>query len=466
VLEYVDGLQITEYCKANNLSVRDRVVLVIEVLRALHHAHQHLVVHRDVKPSNILVSEGGNVSLLDFGIAKLLDPESMPGVSTMTRTGVSLLTPGYGSPEQHAGETITTASDVYQVGLVLYELLTGERPFDGSSSRQRKTLPVPSRILRGKPGFKTVRGDLDAIVSKAAHSDRSQRYSSANEMVVDLRRYLDGLPVIAQPDSVGYRLRKLIRRNPWLLPVCLVGAIGAIAYVVTLTRHNQELQVEQRRASAAQDFLVELLRSPDPYAPADSDRGSKITVVEALDIGVTRLHSGAYEDPTLKLSLLTSIGDVYGSLDQHERAIELREEAIRIQRDIFGEISAPVISSARSLANQYATIGDYARAEELFDEQLEHARKYYASSDPELGVAEASAGAFQVSLGNRTGGEQLMQSGVDKMRREPEKYARPLINAVADLASVRSANGCSSNLPALTTSPATRSCATSARTCQ
>ena len=439
VLEFVDGVSITEYCAAGNLGVRDKVILVIEVLRALHHAHQHLVVHRDVKPSNILVSADGNVSLLDFGIAKLLDPESMPGASALTRTGVSLLTPGYGSPEQHAGETVTTASDVYQVGLVLYELLTGQRPFEDLAHRQTRTLPAPSRSLQGKPGFRAVQGDLDAIVGKATHSDRTQRYSSANEMVVDLRRFLDGLPVVAQPDSVAYRLKKLLRRNPWLLPVVAVALAGIVAYVITLTRHNQELQVEQRRAAAAQEFLVDVLRSPDPFAPADTERGSDITVVEALDIGVERLQSGGYEDPVLRLSLLTSIADVFASLDQHQRTIDLREEAMVIERELYGDVSEPLVETVRVLANQYWTLGDNERAAALFEEQLNLARAYFGDDSPEVGIAEAALGSFELSLGNAERSEELLQSAANRMRRDPEKYARPLINAEVDLAYTRNA---------------------------
>ena len=242
VLEFVDGVSITDYCEQQELDVRAKVVLMIEVLRALHHAHTRLVVHRDVKPSNILVTDDGNVSLLDFGIAKLLDPDSMPGSSTMTRTGVSLMTPGYGSPEQHAGATVTTASDIYQCGLVLYEMLTGESPYVPRDEVRSSSDLVPSAKLSGRADLKEVRGDLDAIVRKATRGDPDMRYASADEMVSDLQRFLDGLPVIAQPDSVAYRVKKLARRRPWLFPVAALVVAGIVAYIATITIYSQRLE--------------------------------------------------------------------------------------------------------------------------------------------------------------------------------------------------------------------------------
>jgi tetratricopeptide (TPR) repeat protein len=255
--------------------------------------------------------------------------------------------------------------------------------------------------------------------------------------VSDLQRYLDGRPVIAQPDSLAYRVSKLAKRNRWLIPVIAVGAISIAAYVATLTLHNQQLQIEKNRANAAQEFLIDLLRSADPYAPANEERGSNITVVEALDIGVERLRSGLYEDPTLKASLLISIAEVYVSLDKHQQAIALREEALLLQRELHGDTSELVIQSVRALANQYRTIGDYVHADTYYTEQLALARSRYSHAEPELGVAEAASAAFQLSRGERTLSEQLMQDGISKMRRKPSEFARPLINAEAKLASLR-----------------------------
>ena len=434
VLEYVDGLPITTYCQKNDVGIRGRVALLIDVLRALHHAHKHLVVHRDVKPSNVLISTEGHVALLDFGIAKLLDPCSLPGASMMTRTGVSLLTPGYASPEQHAGRPVSTASDIYQVGLVMYELLTGKQPLDAPPDGNERGPLWPSRVLRGTPQYKLVRGDLDAITFKAMHVDPAQRYASADEMVSDLNRYLDGLPVIARPDTLGYRFVKLARRRPWLVPVVAISVLGVAAYVATLTIYSTRLAREERLAAASQQFMVDLFRSPDPYAPADEERGRDITVVEALRIGQRRVRSDLGDQPELRASLLVSISDVYGSLDRGDDAIELREEALGLQRQIYGNRSREVIASLRFLGGWYEGKGDLDRADNLFNEQLTLARELFEDDDPELGLAEVASGKHEDFKGNTSPGQELMLAGVEKLRQAPEQYAQTLITTLIALA--------------------------------
>ncbi len=430
VLEYVDGVPITAYCRNSGVDVHGCVRLIIDVLSALHHAHKHTVVHRDIKPSNILVSSEGNVVLLDFGIAKLLDPEAVPGSSTLTRTGVSLLTPGYGSPEQRAGAAVTTASDIYQVGMVLCELLTGRRPAILDSD---DLSAAPSKKLVGTSRYRSVRGDLDAIVLKAMHADPARRYASAGEMVEDLERYLDGRAVLAQPDTYAYRLRKLARRKPWLLPIATVIVLGIATYIVTLIKHSEELQLEQQRAEAAQEFLVDILSSPDPFAPADAERGSEITVLEALEIGRGRLDTDLQDQPVLRANLLSSIAGVYGSLDQNESAIELGEQALALNLKLHGDGSEAALENMRLLGTVNNEIGDIDRAREFFQRQLSVARNVYAAGDARLSDAEVASGIFEVSQGNHEVGRQLLTSGIDRLRESPEQYAETFISAVIAL---------------------------------
>ena len=398
VLEYVNGDSITDYCEANSTDERGRLVLLIKVLRALHHAHRYLVVHRDVKPSNILVSKDGHVTLLDFGIAKLLDPAAMPGASTLTRTGVSLLTPGYGSPEQHAGEVVTTASDIYQVGRVMSDLL----------------------------GFQ--KGDLGAIMAKALHGEPAQRYTSADEMLADIKRYLDGLPIIARPDSASYRLGKLIKRRPWLVPVVALVTIGVAAYITTLTVYSQRLAKEEALAAASQQFMVDLFRSADPFAPADAERGRDITVVEALRIGRDRIGNELTGQPELRASLLGTISDVYTSLDLPDEALQLRREALELERELYGERSPQVVSSMRALGSLLGVGDEQALA--LLEQQLEMARVIYPTGDAEIGLSEIALGLYLNQAGDVEKSKNMLLGGVDKLDPTDSDHARRMITAL------------------------------------
>lgn len=437
VLEYIDGEPITDYCRNRRVGIRGRLELVMDVLQALHHAHKHLVVHRDVKPSNILVSSEGHVSVLDFGIAKLLDPESMPGASTLTRTGVSLLTPGYGSPEQCLGQPVTTASDIYQVGVVLYELLSGERPASDAAGAGAPAIVPPSRLISDKSQQEAVRGDLDAITGKAMHTDPTQRYASALEMREDLQRYLESRPIQARPDTLRYRVAKLARRRPWVLPVVVAAVLAVTGYLVTVTLHARQLQLEQQRAQAALTFMTDLLRSADPFAPADPEQGSGITVVEALAIGVERLRSEVEYDPQLRASLLASIADVYAGLDQHRAAIGLRHEALELERALHGDASTQVLASLSMLAQQYRSIDEPQAAIRYNDEQLAVARRLYPEAHPAIGAAEAGAAALQLAVGDGEASARLYAMAVRKLRHAPAEYSSQLITALVSLSALR-----------------------------
>lgn len=307
-----------------------------------------------------------------------------------------------------------------------HELITGTRPSESEAT-------PPSHLLNEGKLRRDVSGDLDAIVGMALHEEPGRRYASALDMRDDLQRYLDHRPILARPDTLGYRFIKLMRRRPWLVPAIAIGVLAIAGYLATLTIYNRQLEFEKRRAQAAESFMVDLLRSPDPFTPADPELGSSITVVEALDLGVARLRSEGFDDPALQASLLDSIAGVYASLDQHREAIELGERALAIERELYGDDARQVLDGIAMLAGQYQAIGDYRAAQRHREEELELARRLFPDKHSRVGVAEAGAAALQEALGNIEESERLYALGIDKMRRAAAEYSQPLINALAAL---------------------------------
>ena len=293
VMEHVEGEPFIDYCDREQLDIRHRLRLMLQVIDAVNEAHTNLIVHRDLKPSNILVTAEGHVKLLDFGIAKILDPAAD---ALHTRTGSYLLTPDHASPEQLKGEPITTATDVYQLGVLLFRLLTGRRPFPAGGGSplehqelaERAEVSRPSttvesteegleiaRVRSSSPSQlrRTLRGDLDTIVGKTLDVEASRRFSSAATLADDIRRYLDGRTISARADSFGYQTRKFLRRHPWVAPVALAAMAVLGLYITTLIRYTDRLEAERNRAQ------VEADRAED----RDAFRQRMVLILIALD---------------------------------------------------------------------------------------------------------------------------------------------------------------------------------------
>jgi eukaryotic-like serine/threonine-protein kinase len=341
VMELIDGERIDQHCERRELAVAERVELVRQVCRAVGYAHSRLVVHRDIKPGNVLVREDGHVKLLDFGIAKLLEE----GAEEVTRTHERALTPAYAAPEQLRGEAVTTATDVYSLGLLLYQLLVGEPAFaDTGSLRDPEMSPLPpSQALRRRTTssvadrrrLRELDGDLDRIVMMALRTEPERRYANAEDMARDLERWRRNLPVAATPDTLSYRLRRFAdRRRGTVVAAALVLAVGAAGLAATLwkardaRRQAEHALAESKRAQAVRDFLVELFEANDP----DVAQGRMPTARDLLDQGAHQLGSAFEGNPAMRAEMLVLLGHLYLQVGELEAARPLLEAGLDLAR--------------------------------------------------------------------------------------------------------------------------------------
>lgn len=429
VMEVVEGRPIDEYCETCDLSLHQRLRLVVDVCDAVQYAHQTLVVHRDLKPTNILVTEAGQVKLLDFGIAKLLAPDDvLGGDPPHTRTGLLPMTPEYASPEQVRSEPITTASDVYQLGVVLYELLTGGRPYtvEGRTPSEvervvceehpkRPSTAVAQTVDEGGGIDLPVRdsslleGDVDSIVMKALRKEPERRYDGVDGLAADLRRALDGRPVSAHPDSWAYRSRKFLSRHRWGVAVTGGILLFLISYAVTVTWYSQRTQAaldraqeEAQKAQETTEFLVSLFDRTDPYGAAEKPYNDTLTTSTLLKRGVERARTRLSGQPDIQATMLRTLGRLYRQRGDYNAAEPLLREALSLQRE---HPPSSALDSARSL-HQLARLlrhkGKVERAEDLYRDALATQREEIGN-DPhpdvaknlsELGVIAARTGAY------------------------------------------------------------------------
>ncbi|MCG8455580.1 MAG: serine/threonine protein kinase, partial [Holophagales bacterium] len=360
VMEYVAGQPIDRYCEARRLGLRRRLGLFLDVCHAVSAAHRQLVVHRDLKPSNILVTDEGTVKLLDFGIAKLLDPE---GGAEATAEWTRAMTPSYASPEQFLGRPITVASDIYQLGLLLYRLLSGRLPYDvgtGGASRAERLIcevapPKPSAASRelvrsGAPESgafpvvdpsglaawsRALRGDLDNIAGKALAKAPADRYGSVDALIDDIERHLDGRPVAARQPTLGYLAGKLVSRHRRAVAaacgVLVVVAGLVLSYTLQLRQERDRAEDARLAAERARDEAEALSSSlVDLFALADPERdeGDPVDAMELLERSVERVRDDLVKHPLAAARLLLTIGEIYTKLDRLETAAELLGEVM------------------------------------------------------------------------------------------------------------------------------------------
>ena len=392
-MELVEGEPITDYCDRRRLGVEDRLGLFRRVCEAVQFAHGRLVVHRDLKPSNVMVSEddGGapQVKLLDFGIAKLLDADV-----ELTQTGAAPHTPAYAAPEQVRGEEVTTATDVYALGVLLYELLTGVRPYQLESRRREAVEQAilhaeptqPSTAVLTQPGAdpttvaaaraseptrlrRRLRGDLDRIVLKALRKEPERRYDGAAALGRDVARHLDGLPIEARPESVGYRIGKFVRRHRGgvalaaLAVLGLMGGLGAALWQASVASDQRDrAEAEARKAEEVTAFVTSLFGEADP----NEARGETPTVLEALGLGAERARTELAGEPDVQAAVLATIGRVYRELGDLDQADSLLTEAGAIGG--LGDVARADVLEDLGILRQAQ--GEYAATDSLYQEVL------------------------------------------------------------------------------------------------
>jgi eukaryotic-like serine/threonine-protein kinase len=385
-MEYVDGVPLHRYCEERGLGFEERLRLFRQVCEAVQYAHGSLVVHRDLKPSNILVTSAGDTKLVDFGIAKLLHEDGAE--RSATRTDQRLMTPDYAAPEQVRGDPVTTATDVYALGAILYQLLSGQPPhrFTGRSKadRYRMILEVepepPSEVVRGAAAGRRLRGDLDFIVLKALRKDPARRYSSVEALLDDLERHRTGLPIRARSDSVAYRARKFLSRHrlgatiAGLVVLALAAGLGGALWQARATAR------EAAKARAVRNFVVSLFRVSQP----EESRGREITARELLERGARRIDSGLARQPELQAELLDVLGVIHRDLGLYPEADTLLQRAVRLSRATYGESHPDVAARLTDWGSVLAARGEFVRAESLLTEAHDILRR---TRGPDTSVA-------------------------------------------------------------------------------
>lgn len=458
VMEFVDGVPIDQYCNKHRLTIDERLNLFKKVCAAVQYAHNNLVIHRDLKNQNIFVNQNGVVKILDFGVAKLLaDP--LDGTTLVeTQPGQRFWTPQYAAPEQVKGAAITTATDIYTLGILLYKLLVDAYPLDLkeknlmeiSRAVQEEAAVPPSKKIQQEDLktcaylrristselVKTLSGDLDALTLKAIRKEPEYRYHSVGQLLDDLDNYQKKLPLVARNDTIKYRIGKLFRRHKMGISVAavfLILAIGfAVFYSYRITAERTQAQLEAEKATEVTEFMLGLFEAGNP----NEAMGDTLTARHLLRLGTEQARA-LNRQPEVQAQMLGVIGRAYYSLALYENADTLFTQALQINRQTYGEVHPEVAKSQRNIADLYRAQGVFNIADSLYSEVLVMQENLFGEDSPEIAQTLNSLAITLRHMGEYETADSLYNKALT-IRKTSLGTSHPLVSeSLSGLASTR-----------------------------